>query len=48
MPQPAPLQLPSGPMQDRVAALLTIGQVIARVPGVKEGIAYAAALDAIH
>ena len=36
------------PMQDKVSALLSIGDAIARVPGVKPGIAMAATLTVIH
>ena len=39
--------LPS-PTQDRVNAILSIGEAIARVPGVKPGIAMAATLTVIH
>jgi prophage antirepressor-like protein len=36
------------PTQDRVNAILSIGEAIARVPGVKPGIAMAATLTVIH
>ena len=36
------------PIQDKVSALLLIGDAIARVPGVKQGIAMAATLTVIH
>ena len=36
------------PIQDKVSALLLIGDAIARVPGVKPGIAMAATLTVIH
>jgi prophage antirepressor-like protein len=36
------------PMQDKVNAILSIGEAIARVPGVKPGIAMAATLSVIH
>lgn len=36
------------PAQDRVHAILLIGEAIAKVPGVKPGMAMAAALTAIH
>lgn len=39
--------LPS-PTQDRVNAILSIGAAIAKIPGVKNGIAMAATLTAIH
>lgn len=44
---PAPV-LQAGPLQDRVAAFLAMGQAIAAIPGVNVGIAYAHTLDAIH
>jgi prophage antirepressor-like protein len=40
-------QLPA-PTQDRVSALLLIGDAVAKVPGVKHGIAMAATLTCIH
>ena len=40
-------QLPA-PTQDRVSALLLIGEAVAKVPGVKRGIAMAATLTCIH
>lgn len=46
-PPPVPA-LPAGPLQDRVAAFLAMGQAIAAIPGVSIGIAYAHTLDAIH
>lgn len=36
------------PTQDRVTSILLIGEAVARVPGVKPGIAMAAALTCIH
>ena len=36
------------PTQDRVTALLLIGEALARVPGVKHGVAMAATLTCIH
>jgi prophage antirepressor-like protein len=39
--------LPS-PTQDRVSSLLLIGEAVAKVPGVKHGIAMAATLTCIH
>ncbi len=36
------------PTQDRVTALLLIGEAVARVPGVKHGVAMAATLTCIH
>jgi hypothetical protein len=36
------------PTQDRVNAILSIGEAIARIPGVKPGIAMAATLTVIH
>lgn len=36
------------PTQDRVTALLLIGEAVAKVPGVKQGIAMAATLTCIH
>ncbi len=36
------------PTQDRVTALLLIGEAVAKVPGVKHGIAMAATLTCIH
>jgi len=39
--------LPS-PIQDRVSSLLLIGEAVAKVPGVKHGIAMAATLTCIH
>lgn len=36
------------PTQDRVTSILLIGEAVARVPGVKPGIAMAAALSCIH
>ena len=36
------------PTQDRVSAILQIGEAVAKVPGVKPGIAMAAALTCIH
>lgn len=36
------------PTQDRVTSILLIGEAVARVPGVKPGIAIAAALTCIH
>ncbi|NWG75320.1 MAG: hypothetical protein HXY24_12040 [Rubrivivax sp.] len=36
------------PTQDRVSALLLIGEAVAKVPGVKPGIAMAATLTCIH
>lgn len=38
----------SAPTQDKVNAILSIGEAIARVPGVKPGIAMAATLTVIH
>jgi hypothetical protein len=42
-----PLALPA-PTQDRVASLLLIGEAVAKVPGVKPGIAMAATLTCIQ
>jgi len=42
-----PLALPA-PTHDRVASLLLIGEAVAKVPGVKPGIAMAATLTCIH
>lgn len=36
------------PTQDRVTAILLIGEAVAKVPGVKPGVAMAAALTCIH
>jgi hypothetical protein len=36
------------PTQDKVIAILSIGEAIARIPGVKPGIAMAATLNVIH
>ncbi len=36
------------PTQDRVTSILMIGEAVAKVPGVKHGIAMAAALTCIH
>ena len=44
---PAMAALPA-PTQDRVTSLLLIGQAVAKVPGVKAGIAMAATLTCIH
>lgn len=46
----APASIPSltQPTQDRVNALLMIGEAIAKVPGVRPGIAMAATLTCIH
>jgi len=44
---PAMASLPA-PTQDRVTSLLLIGQAVAKVPGVKAGIAMAATLTCIH
>jgi prophage antirepressor-like protein len=38
----------SAPTQDRVSSILLIGEAVARVPGVKAGIAMAATLTCIH
>jgi hypothetical protein len=38
----------SAPTQDRVSSILLIGDAVARVPGVKAGIAMAATLTCIH
>lgn len=46
LPQSEPA-LPA-PTRDRVTALLLIGEAVAKVPGVKHGIAMAATLTAIH
>ncbi|MEY4758192.1 MAG: hypothetical protein RJA34_3090, partial [Pseudomonadota bacterium] len=44
---PAMAALPA-PTQDRVTSLLLIGEAVAKVPGVKAGIAMAATLTCIH
>ena len=44
---PARAALPA-PTQDRVTSLLLIGEAVAKVPGVKAGIAMAATLTCIH
>lgn len=44
---PAVAALPA-PTQDRVTSLLLIGEAVAKVPGVKAGIAMAATLTCIH
>jgi hypothetical protein len=44
---PAIAALPA-PTQDRVTSLLLIGEAVAKVPGVKAGIAMAATLTCIH
>lgn len=44
---PAMAALPT-PTQDRVTSLLLIGEAVAKVPGVKAGIAMAATLTCIH
>jgi prophage antirepressor-like protein len=44
---PAIASLPA-PTQDRVTSLLLIGEAVAKVPGVKAGIAMAATLTCIH
>jgi len=44
---PAMTALPA-PTQDRVTSLLLIGEAVAKVPGVKAGIAMAATLTCIH
>ncbi len=45
---PGTLYTLPAPTQDRVSAILLIGEAIARVPGVKPGIAAAATLDCIR
>ena len=45
---PGPVAALPAPTQDRVNAILAIGEAIARVPGVKAGIAMAATLTVIH
>jgi phage anti-repressor protein len=45
---PPPLQALPSPLQDRVSAYLLLGQAVGAVPGVKPGIAMAAALDAVR
>lgn len=45
---PGSLAALPAPTQDRVNAILSIGEAIARVPGVKPGIAMAATLTVIH
>jgi len=45
---PSPVASLPAPTQDRVTALLLIGDAVAKVPGVKPGIAMAATLTCIH
>jgi prophage antirepressor-like protein len=45
---PMPVTALPAPTQDRVTALLLIGEAVARVPGVKHGVAMAATLTCIH
>jgi hypothetical protein len=45
---PAPVAALPAPTQDKVIAILSIGEAIARIPGVKPGIAMAATLNVIH
>ena len=44
----APMAVLPAPTQDRVTSILMIGEAVAKVPGVKPGIAMAAALTCIH
>ncbi len=46
--QPAAVAIPPALTQDCVRAILSIGEAVAKVPGVKPGIAMAATLTAIH
>lgn len=43
-----PVQALPAPTQDRVSSILLIGEAVAKVPGVKAGIAMAATLTCIH
>lgn len=45
---PNPVAALPAPTQDRVSSILLIGEAVAKVPGVKVGIAMAATLNCIH